>query len=441
MAIPVWRMRPSPSRLRFLILFIVLVPLLYILLPLGTDSAPPWWGPQKGNEQYFQLKGKQLFIPKDEPELSEEDLYNIRDRLFSTDDFWNFNYERFPATEIAILIQVHNRPQFFKVLIDSLRLAENIQQVELIISHDIWSEEMVNLTASIDFCRVTQIFFPLSASFYKNRFPADDVDICVRNAHVENCKGEPDTYGNYRESHIVNIKHHWWWKLNYAAKFFPHIESFIFLEEDHALMPDFIEVLHKMKSFAEAKNPETKPVIPFILTLGTYKSKMTKNTDDWQTIISSSFDSGKHNMAMILNRRFIENLRSPPMVKIFCDYDDYNWDFSLFDAIQDHFKVLRVFMPQIPHVFHLGDKCGLHHKIGDCSASNVKIYKQMLKDHRYYFFPPSFQTLRRAHEAKKKLLKPNGGWGDHRDRQLCHYLVNNVKPSSLQLHEIAFLIN
>ena len=59
-------------------------------------------------------------------------------------------------------------------------------------------------------------------------------------------------------------------------------------------------------------------------------------------------------MAMILTKSFVEKLRSPPMVKLFCEYDDYNWDFSLFNAVQENIKTLRVYMPQIPHVFHLG---------------------------------------------------------------------------------------
>ena len=59
-------------------------------------------------------------------------------------------------------------------------------------------------------------------------------------------------------------------------------------------------------------------------------------------------------MAMILPKAFVDKLRSPPMVKLFCDYDDYNWDFSLFNAVQENIKALRVYIPQIPHVFHLG---------------------------------------------------------------------------------------
>ena len=87
-----------------------------------------------------------------------------------------------------------------------MRVAENIHRVELIISHDIYNDEMQNLTASIDFCRVTQIYFPLSASFYRDQFPADDPNNCQKESEnakkVENCRGEADTYGNFREARI-----------------------------------------------------------------------------------------------------------------------------------------------------------------------------------------------------------------------------------------------
>ena len=68
---------------------------------------------------------------------------------------------------------------------------------------------MQNLTASIDFCRVTQIYFPLSASFYRDQFPADDPNNCQKETEkvkkVENCRGEADTYGNFREARIGKL--------------------------------------------------------------------------------------------------------------------------------------------------------------------------------------------------------------------------------------------
>ena len=61
---------------------------------------------------------------------------------------------------------------------------------------------MHELTASIDFCRVSQIYFPLSANFYRDRFPADDIQNCKKDEEIENCRGEQDTYGNFREARI-----------------------------------------------------------------------------------------------------------------------------------------------------------------------------------------------------------------------------------------------
>jgi len=440
MAIPIWRVRPSPSRIRFVGFVFVILALFHFLLPTKIESRSSWTGPQSDTSQFFQESQKKVSFPVNDPVLSDEELQVIRDRLFSSDEIKTYNHDAFPdLTTTALLIQVHNRPQFFKVLLDSLRVAENIQSVELIISHDIYSEEMHELTSSIDFCRVSQIYFPLSASFYRDRFPADDLENCRKDEDIENCRGEQDTYGNFREARIVNIKHHWWWKLNFSALHFSHIETFVLLEEDHALMPDFVEIISQIQSFAADKNPTVRPHVPFITTLGTYKAKMTNNQRDWQTVISSSFNSGKHNMAMILPRAFVDKLRSPPMVKLFCDYDDYNWDFSLFNAVQENIKALRVYIPQIPHVFHLGDKCGLHHDKGDCSAANVDSYRKMLKDHRYFFFPPNFTNWRRATEKVKQKLKPNGGWGDLRDRNLCYFLVDHVDPSSLRLNQLPFL--
>lgn len=93
-------------------------------------------------------------------------------QLFPTDEPTSFNLHNFSDSNgILIAIQVHNRPQFFSILIDSLRAAQNIDKVDLIISHDVWSEPMDAITKSIDFCRVHQIYFPLNSEFKNINFP------------------------------------------------------------------------------------------------------------------------------------------------------------------------------------------------------------------------------------------------------------------------------
>ncbi len=67
------------------------------------------------------------------------------------------------------------------------------------------------------------------------------------------------------------------------------------------------------------------------------------------------WQSAKHNMGMAFTRslwRKIHNCR-----QIFCNYDDYNWDWSLQRVSLECFKTkkLEVLMIKGPRVFHIGE--------------------------------------------------------------------------------------
>lgn len=53
-------------------------------------------------------------------------------------------------------------------------------------------------------------------------------------------------FGHYREPHYTQVKHHWWWKLHHIFSSLTVTVKFqglvVFLEEDHYVAPDFIEV-------------------------------------------------------------------------------------------------------------------------------------------------------------------------------------------------------
>ena len=101
----------------------------------------------------------------------------------------------------------------------------------------------------------------------------------------------------------MNIKHHWFWKLNYIKHNFKNFSKVILLEEDHIVTPDFLQVNSKMEKVTETRLHDTPD---FIHTLGTYKYKLTSNPSDWQNLVSTSFNSGKHNMGMVFRKRFLE---------------------------------------------------------------------------------------------------------------------------------------
>lgn len=64
-----------------------------------------------------------------------------------------------------------------------------------------------------------------------------------------------DSYGHYRESSITQIKHHWWWKLNFIMEHLNYTRNFhgdyLLMEEDHYTSPDLIHTWKQMKSLKE----------------------------------------------------------------------------------------------------------------------------------------------------------------------------------------------
>ncbi len=94
------------------------------------------------------------------------------------------NEEKFRSSrrkdDLVVVVQVHNRPEYLRLLVDSLRKSKDIEKVLLIFSHDVWSPEINQIVASVDFCLVLQIFFPFSIQLYPQEFPGNDPRDCPR---------------------------------------------------------------------------------------------------------------------------------------------------------------------------------------------------------------------------------------------------------------------
>jgi alpha-1,6-mannosyl-glycoprotein beta-1,2-N-acetylglucosaminyltransferase len=102
---------------------------------------------------------------------------------FLNDEQKIYNAQRFgPVNDdtILITIQVHNRIEYLRHLITSLRVAKDIDKVLLIFSHDIYNTSINELVRSIDFCMVMQIFYPYSIQLYADEFPGTDPRDCDR---------------------------------------------------------------------------------------------------------------------------------------------------------------------------------------------------------------------------------------------------------------------
>lgn len=159
---------------------------------------------------------------------------------------------------LVLLIQTHSRITYLKELIESLRNTRHIHETLVIFSHDVYNEEMNNLIKSITFCANLQIFYPFSIQAYTKTFPGKDPNDCEKTMTKEQaikskCKNayNYDSYGHYREHDIVQIKHHWFWKLGFVFEELGAVREIdnlqiLLLEEDHYLMPDAIHVLRKL---------------------------------------------------------------------------------------------------------------------------------------------------------------------------------------------------
>lgn len=130
--------------------------------------------------------------------------------------------------------------------------------------------------------------------------------------------------------------------------------------------------------------------------------------------------SSKHNMGMALNRTTWNTITR--CARHFCEYDDYNWDWSLQHVSQQCLKQkLHVMVVKGPRVFHIGE-CGVHHKKSNCESNQViSKVQQVLRVARRsrQLYPKSISLMVASVIKKTKLRKGNGGWGDQRDHQLC----------------------
>ncbi|KAJ1104136.1 hypothetical protein NDU88_001551 [Pleurodeles waltl] len=327
-----------------------------------------------------------------------------------------------PQGDVVVVVQVHNRPDYLKLLIESLRQSKGIENVLLIFSHDFWSADINQIIAAVDFCQVIQIFFPFSIQLYPNEFPGNDPKDCPRDidkkdAEKLKCNNAafPDSFGHYREAKFSQTKHHWWWKLHFVwerIKVLKDYEGLVLLiEEDHYMSPDFYHVLKKMWSKKIEECPDCD-----VLSLGAY-TRVQDFSGKADKLEVRTWRSTDHNMGLVLNRDVYQKLIH--CTAAFCTYDDYNWDWTLqYLTVTCLPKFWKVMVPEVPRVYHAGD-CGMHHKKACKPSTESAKIESLLNSNQQYMFPESLSISKRFSVAAYSPHVKNGGWGDIRDHELC----------------------
>uniref|UniRef100_A0AAF5PH13 Alpha-1,6-mannosyl-glycoprotein 2-beta-N-acetylglucosaminyltransferase n=1 Tax=Wuchereria bancrofti TaxID=6293 RepID=A0AAF5PH13_WUCBA len=366
-----------------------------------------------------------------------------KEEIIRSIEFLNANYEilntdkyiQLQSIEIVLVVQVHNRIEYLKELIATLKDARYIETTLLIFSHDYSSALINKLITGIDFCLVMQIFYPYSIQLFPDVFPGRDPLDCPEKANKQEaaflkCNNwkNPDKYGHFRVARLTQIKHHWWWKMNYIfdgiLKQYALTKAWvILLEEDHYVSPDF---LHVMRLIVDNKSNFCAECQ--VISLGLYLKQYNNFKTNLNRLGIHPWFSSKHNMGMAINADTWELIKN--CTELFCKYDDYNWDWSLLRVSMKCLPArLKVIAVKSPRVIHIGD-CGIHtHR---CAVHNAAaMAAELFNSSADSLFPKKMIVA----ENLKRTLKPsreNGGWGDIRDHELC---LNNSHVPDLSVYD------
>lgn len=324
-------------------------------------------------------------------------------------------YPKLAKDNIVIVLYVHNRSQYLKVVVDSLSRVEGINETLLIVSHDGYFEEINRIIGGIKFCQVKQIFAPYSPHIFENSFPGVSPNDCKDKDDPvkKKCEGTPDQYGNHRAPKIVSLKHHWWWMMNTVwdglKETHQHLGHILFIEEDHFIYPN---AYHNVRLLTELKHMKCPDCYAANLAPCDVKSK----GEGWESLIAERMG----NIGYAFNRTVWRKIHRK--AKEFCAFDDYNWDITMWATVYPSFgaPVYSLRGPRTSAI-HFG-KCGLHQGQGE---------KQACIDHGSLNIQVedidkvlNIKTDWGVHTYRKQAgyqggFRGWGGWGDTRDRQLC----------------------
>ncbi|KAK6036583.1 N-acetylglucosaminyltransferase II [Cooperia oncophora] len=213
----------------------------------------------------------------------------------------------------------------------------------------------------------------------------------------------------------------------------------LLLEEDHYVVPDALHVLHNIIA-----NRETYCEKCEIISLGFYLKSFTAYGPNIAKLGAHPWYSSKHNMGMAFRRETWMKVKA--CAELFCNYDDYNWDWSLMQVVVRCLpQRFRVIFTKSPRVIHIGD-CGSSYaaqlfaffrnsepKNFRCNAHDTYTStRAVLAKHAKSFFPLRL-TVTDVSLRSPKPSKENGGWGDIRDHALC---LANTYPLNKTAHMI-----
>lgn len=370
------------------------------------------------------------------------------------------NQDLFPVLEedrIVIVMYVHNRPRYLQLALEGLSQIDGINRTLLVISHDGFYQKMNELVKGVRFCQVKQLYFPYSPHNFAAdaAFPGASPRDCqgkqlrlpfagMAEPPGPNCTGDPDSYGSYRSTRIVSLKHHWWWLMNTVwdglteTRALPQAAHVSFLEEDHYTMPNAYGTLRALVRAKAARCPEC---IAVNLAPSDYRRR---GQGARRRLVAERMG----NLGYTFNRTIWERIHAS--AEAFCMYDDYNWDFALSEGVLATWNESAVFSLcwSRPSAVHFG-KCGLHQgapaakgragakghgsssAAAGCTEGQPQRPQVLAVDRTVGVTPDApMQQLKFRRPTRRKGFKGYGGWGDPRDHQLCRLFGRMYRSSA-----------
>lgn len=306
--------------------------------------------------------------------------------------------------KIPAVFMVYKRADYLKEVIESLRLSDYPRDtLPIIISHDGYVEEVVSYVESIksEF-HVIQLFHPHSCLEHPSSFPGDDPNL------NKGYKG--DTYGNKREGKVTCCKHHFTWMLNtvFGLEETEDADGFLFLEEDYKVAPTIYETIQNGFSYIdEGKYQEKYFGITLDPTEG-YSYNLTHlQGRSWR---EKRFVTGP----MAIRRDMYAKMKAN--AKVYCTWDDYNWDWSIVRMMQVHELPFQILVPKVLQVAHIGLEGGLH---TDAMSVQKQEMMKIYSDH----LPEFHNKVGRPYSGTQNMLMHEqqafGGWGHPADHKHC----------------------
>jgi len=295
---------------------------------------------------------------------------------------------------VPFVYMVHNRVDYLKSAIDSLRASDFPTNMPLIISHDGNVPDAMAFVQSLkDEFNVIQLFHPYACFDHPNSFPGNDPSL----------EESRDTYGNPRSAWATCAKHHWTWMMDSVWRMSlrkSSVKYIFFMEEDYIVSPTIYSTITTgLQLMERSDKPENYFGLIMDVTNGSVDQSYP-NLDGW---IERRFRTGP----MVMQRRswgkIIESRKE------FCTFDDYNWDWSLVHLQSQKLIPDLVLAPSIPQVKHIG-VVGMHG-----GATYKAVQKANIRE--------VFNTFNGKdivyHDSNIIYSRPNGGWRHPMDQSHC----------------------